>query len=351
MRNAVWVRKTRLGIPYWGWDWDFSVHRKASALTNLKIRFFYNRPDYLTFPIFNLVGRSKSLAWQKEVNQNGVSRGVTTHIEHFKCSDSRVAQCGPGHKQREVLWSFADPAQSIPWNSELQTPPSGNEGRAAMARAAFLPESADLALEPKQMPEVVCVDMTQHADYCRRNFNPEGLAQRESPDQGPLFLCSDPEDLDHPCSQINASDGMCSLVERDGREFERECYFPKYLTFCQCVGGNCEKTVVSCRNEICDVNSSAADDCSCRVNSQPVTCDPRADYCRIETGREGGACLRAQTFSADPGSARSEICRDEQCLTADPALERADALPQGVRAFGGAERFDQLPASSEVEPR
>jgi hypothetical protein len=283
--NAKWVKRTSLGIPYWGWEWDFSAYTTLERYSTLSIDFFYNAPDQWTFPWTTSVGRYVSWKWHKEVAEEGYAAGIRTPIVHHICGVSKNDVCGPEHVTREALWNFANPGlrnqTSIPWEIEFS---SGRTMPAvAAATPAVAPQNANQGAESAsrsagKIPDFICVDLRKNNEFCRAAF-----AQSHGKGGSALSgntICALPGDKNSPCSSDTCGDGICSLSETPKCS---DCTLPASVNICECADGVCQQKRLTCRGKICNWSDlTAVADCHCMDSGEELSCRGSESACRLE---------------------------------------------------------------------
>jgi hypothetical protein len=165
---AKWVGR----FP-WSWEWDFRTYiRDLEQLVNLEIRYYYNRPDAMTWDdgLWHLglstVGRRESLFWQKDIDKNRSEYGISTPIYHFVCTTNDVEDCGPSHKQRDAMWDFTNPSMEgtgrpVRWQFARMGAMGQNLG---LIDEESLSNEVLVTAEPNQLPHTICLRET--SDLC-----------------------------------------------------------------------------------------------------------------------------------------------------------------------------------------
>lgn len=353
-KNAVWVRRVKLGVPYWGWDWDFAVYDKAQKFLDLQVRIFYNSPDFWTFPMINPAGRPISIAWHKEVIAEGLSRGVKTTVQHYKCdASSALSACGPEHSQRTSLWAFSDLSEVMPWSGELSNVNGSAESLASPSATTTSSVAAAQSMNPLEknatiknsklaMAKMVCLDLEKHKALCTE------LAQKPNlSDNGlPLFLCAPKDEQNHPCTRTEPWDGICSLPEQtDAMLRKTECYVPTQISTCECNGTACNTINISCGEKGCtNTKKATVPQCTCQETpGATVPCPAGIAYCR--TDKIANQCWRTTAQSRVPGVLKYEFCKGPECM-APAAAQRAMAPSTESAAAVGEE--DVLPVKTKL---
>ena len=307
--NARWVRKTSFGVPYWGWEWDFTAYTDLEVYTNLNIEFFYNAPDHWTYPWSTSVGRYISKKWHEEVAEQGYGAGIRTVINHHACSENNVAICGPEHAMKESLWEFPNPGYQnqnpILWDQEIST------GRSS-AVAAMAPAGAQAAaakgLETAQvsisrLPDFICLDIEKNKDHCKKIYSKQTspVAVVELPG---TTVCANKLDAKSPCKSTTCGDGICAL---DESKTCSDCMIPAAVTLCKCANGVCNQTKVTCNGKICNNSDSVTvNSCQCEVGNQIETCGKDDLSCLLEY--TATTCLKKDDdFTSDAGFGLQDV--------------------------------------------
>ncbi len=283
--NAKWVRKTSFGVPYWGWEWDFSAYTDLEAYTTINIDFFYNAPDHWTFPWSTSVGRYISKKWHEEVAENGYGAGIRTVINHHACAENNVDICGPEHAARDSLWDFPNPGfqnqNPIIWEQEL----SSGRASPAMAQAAPAGQAKNAAgletarVSVSRLPDFICLDIEANKEHCKKIYNKQtapGLAI----DLPGTTVCANKLDTNSPCKSNTCGDGICALGESKTCE---DCNIPAAVTLCKCASGACNLTKVICSGKICNNSDPVpVNSCQCEADNRAETCSKDDLSCLLE---------------------------------------------------------------------
>jgi hypothetical protein len=282
--NAKWVSKTSFGVPYWGWEWDFSAYTELELHIKLNIEFFYNAPDHWTYPWTTSVGRYISKKWHEEVADNGYRAGISTIINHHACSENNVDICGPEHAARESLWDFPNPAfqnqSPIAWEQEL----SSGRASAVVPQSAAVgprndvgPETARTSIS--RLPDFICLDIEANKDHCKKIFNKQSAPSVALELPG-ITVCANKLDTNSPCKSNTCGDGICSLSETKTCE---DCNFPAAATLCKCASGTCNETKVTCIGKICNSSDAiSVNSCQCEAGKKVEACSKDDLNCLLE---------------------------------------------------------------------
>lgn len=297
--NARWEKKSALGIPYWGWEWDFKAYTTLETYASLNIDYFYNAPDGWTYPWTSSVGRTVSNKWHEEVQKEAYKRGIRSTVNHNVCEDRDVTICGPAHSQKDTLWDFANPGFSkgmnlISWRTDIRSGP--------VAVAAF-PNNAMLETAPKRLvkrasqilPDLICLDVGVHREQCKKLF-----AQHDSAPVAPHYrsttipelICAAKTDQQSICNTGTCGDGICALGEAD--KCSEDCRLPDTYESCSCVGALCNTKKITCKSGICELASATpVSGCQCPSSAGVVKCDAADLDCEIL--KLSGKCLKSVT--------------------------------------------------------
>ncbi len=285
--NAKWVKKTSFGIPYWGWEWDFTAYTELETYTKLNIEFFYNAPDHWTFPWATSVGRYISKKWHEEVAEQGYNAGIRTSINHHACTENDSVICGPEHNARESLWDFPNPGfqnkNPINWEQEIST---GRSSGPSMAQAipkhtpqADGNESVQIAVTVSRLPDFICLDIEKNKDHCKKIYNKQTLPGAPQGLPG-TTVCASNQDANSPCKSNTCGDGICALSETKTCS---DCNLPPAVTLCKCADGTCNETKVTCSGKVCNHSDFVqVNSCLCENGDQVETCGKDDMSCMLE---------------------------------------------------------------------
>ena len=333
--NFRWIPRQGL-FDFYNWEWDFSSYNNMKPYVDLAVRFYYNGPDWMTFPQFprsiSSVGRNVSLGWHEQIRNEGYRRGVRNRIVHYNCSSTDESMCPPGgHDQENTLWYFSAPQQRNPnlplinWDLDMATGvapglgpqryPSGGSRLTdtQVDSIGDLPadqvgDQATAAKDFKIPMHTVCLDASRNRSFCEqfsRWVKGKETTRMDIFHSVPMPICYQPgAPASAICQSSTCGDGICGIGEK--ARCPGDCPGKGSIGYCSCGEGTCVKIKARCTLDGCEVNPvETVTDCSCASpNNKP--CNKDSEFCQTET--EGSSCRSIDVKTKRPGIAAVTQC-------------------------------------------